>query len=218
MKITEEMIPLIEKALGFKLYDWQRAYLLEEQHSKPKERASGRTTAYIVKLLLTNHEPIDIKFHAMRYKDHQGVHYTDFFRNFMREIDEKLTNVGLPTCTVKPKSNNRTIEIEIDADTSKLQLKLRAIAKYVGALADELDAIDNVWQCDCGSLDYSDHTYPSGSLVTRVCDKCKESCIVPNDNELPTQLKGTTISIVNPNNKSVEDIVNTLKEQIKGND
>ncbi|MED3803999.1 hypothetical protein P4562_18920 [Lysinibacillus xylanilyticus] len=81
-----------------------------------------------------------------------------------------------------------TIGLEFD---SKSKLKLRAIAKHAGALADELDAIDNTWMCDCGSLDYSDHTYPSGSLVTRVCDKCKESYIIPNDNELPTQLEGS---------------------------
>lgn len=83
----------------------------------------------------------------------------------------------------------RGITIELGFD-DKSKLKLRAIAKHVGALADELDLIDNTWMCDCGSLDYSDHTYPSGMSVTRVCDKCKESYIIPNE-ELPTQLEGS---------------------------
>lgn len=144
MKITEELIPLIEKALGFKLYEWQRAYLLEKPYSEPLERATGRTTVYVIKLLLTNREPINIKFDAMKYKDHRGEHYTDFFRNFMGEIDAKLTAVGLPTRTVKPKQS-RGVTIEVGVDTDKLQLKLRAIAKHAGALADELDAIDNAY-------------------------------------------------------------------------
>lgn len=38
----------------------------------------------------------------------------------------------------KPKG----ITVSVDMDTDKMQLKLRAIAKHVGALADELDAID----------------------------------------------------------------------------
>ncbi|QDP99434.1 hypothetical protein FOH38_02060 [Lysinibacillus fusiformis] len=88
-------------------------------------------------------------------------------------------------------AKNILASMGIDLDSKQFELKLRAIAKHAGALADELDAIDNAWQCDCGSLDYSDHTYPSGSLVTRVCDKCKESYIIPNDNELPTQLEGS---------------------------
>lgn len=42
----------------------------------------------------------------------------------------------------RAQKSNRSISIEVDADTSKLQLKLRAIAKHTEALADELDAID----------------------------------------------------------------------------
>ncbi|WP_446936682.1 hypothetical protein [Lysinibacillus fusiformis] len=93
---------------------------------------------------------------------------------------------------LKKQSSKRksTITIDLNFD-DKSKLKLRAIAKHVGALVDELDVIDNAWQCECGSLDYSDHTYPSGSLVTRVCNKCKESYLIPNDKELPTRLEGS---------------------------
>ncbi|BAK15840.1 translation initiation factor 2, gamma subunit [Solibacillus silvestris StLB046] len=46
----------------------------------------------------------------------------------------------------KAESNNKpkqSISVAVEADTNKLQLKLRAIAKHTAALADELDAIDN---------------------------------------------------------------------------
>lgn len=182
MKITEELIPLIEKALGFKLYEWQRAYLLEKPYSEPLERATGRTTVYVIKLLLTNREPINIKFDAMKYKDHRGEHYTDFFRNFMGEIDAKLTAVGLPTRTVKPKQS-RGVTIEVGVDTDKLQLKLRAIAKHVGALADELYRIDNAWQCDCGSTEYVT-TFGDGFLTDNQCMGCGKHFSLPNEDEL----------------------------------
>ncbi|WP_342550949.1 hypothetical protein MKX57_09345 [Lysinibacillus sp. FSL M8-0216] len=41
------------------------------------------------------------------------------------------------------KKPSKSLSISVDMDTDKMQLKLRAIAKHVGALADEFDAIDN---------------------------------------------------------------------------
>lgn len=148
MKITKEMIPLIEKALGFRLYDWQYGYLIGEFKQIPHERQVGRTTAYIVKLLLTNDKPIDIELDAMRYEDIHSDYYTHIFIKFMKEIDKKLNAVGLSTCTIKHDSSLKqgsskikgiTIELGV---TDKSVLKLRAIAKHTEALADELDRID----------------------------------------------------------------------------
>jgi len=190
MKTTESMIPLIEKALGFKLYDWQRAYLLGESYAEPTERRSGRTTVYVIKLLLTNREPINIKFDAMKYKDHRGVHYTDFFRKFMREIDEKLTDVGLTTRSVKPKQN-RGITIEVAVDIDKLQLKLRAIARHTEALADELDRIDNSEPCDrCGCIETETHSLCSYETTyeTKYCSECG---LKISEAELPNRLEGS---------------------------
>lgn len=42
---------------------------------------------------------------------------------------------------------SKSLSISVDMDTDKMQLKLRAIAKHVGALADELDSIDNGIEC-----------------------------------------------------------------------
>lgn len=123
----------------------------------------------------------------------------EFFSQYFSELINTSMKRGItmdkssltirPDKPVTPKKEIKGITVSVDMDTDKMQLKLRAFAKHVGALADELDAIDNAWQCECGSLDYSDHAYPSGSLVTRVCDKCKESHII--DKELPTRMEGS---------------------------
>lgn len=186
MKIAENVIPLIEKALGFELYEWQKAYLLNEPVNIPKERAAGKTVAYIIKLLLTNKEPINIKHDAHRYKDHPSSHYTHWFRSEMKNIDDKLTSVGLITCSVKAEKNpSRAIHIGVEMDTDKLQLKLRAIAKHAEALADELECIDNDWRCDdCGSYNFS--TLFSDDLAAyQACSECGKK--VESD-ELPTKV------------------------------
>lgn len=42
----------VEKVLGFKLYDWQKDYIMLKSDWMPSERASGRTTAFILRHLL----------------------------------------------------------------------------------------------------------------------------------------------------------------------
>lgn len=48
-----------------------------------------------------------------------------------------------PVLSQEVKKESKTLSIQVDMDTDKMQLKLRAIAKHVSALADELDSIDN---------------------------------------------------------------------------
>ncbi|WP_249659394.1 hypothetical protein [Lysinibacillus fusiformis] len=89
------------------------------------------------------------------------------------------------------KTKGITIRLEFD---DKSKLKLRAIAKHVGALADELDAIDNAWQCDCGSIEYIDTTleaFKESRCTVRECNQCHERYAIPTDDELPTRLEGT---------------------------
>lgn len=145
MKITEETIPFIEKALGFKLHEWQQNYLLDEPCEISTGRAVGRTVTYIVKLLLINKQPIDLDRDARRYQDHGASTYTHRFKGEVRYINDKLTSVGLATQLLtknKPKPN-QSLSIAVDVNTDKLQHKLRAIAKHAEALANELDVIDN---------------------------------------------------------------------------
>ena len=189
MKITNEMIPLIEKALGFTLYDWQKNYLLGEPHEIPPGRAVGKTVAYIVKFLLTSKEPIKLEFIG-RYQDYVGSHYKHWFKGEVKYIHDKLTDVGLTTQLVTMNKPKQSISIAVDADTEKLQLKLRAIAKHAEQLANELDAIDNAWQCECGSFAYVD-LYHDNTVVERTCSECNERYAYPNNDDLPTRLEGS---------------------------
>lgn len=80
------------------------------------------------------------------------------------------------------------VNLGLDENT---KLKLRAIAKHAGALADELDAIDHGWKCSCGSTEYIDTIMCDAGtdevvLHQRKCNDChtKFSMI---DDELPTK-------------------------------
>lgn len=67
--------------------------------------------------------------------------------------DKPVTpRVGIDT-PLKQVSGKKVKGITIELGLgNKSKLKLRAIAKHVGALADELDAIDNMKECPaCGS-------------------------------------------------------------------
>ncbi len=51
----------VEKAMGFKLYKWQKAFIFYGEpipESVNKERANGKTTASILRLLLSKGEPV----------------------------------------------------------------------------------------------------------------------------------------------------------------
>lgn len=97
MKITEETIPLIEKALNIKLYPWQKEWLINRipfpdicpcllfsfkesvvkscitrfdgKRCHARNRATGKTTIHCINLALSdNGEPIDIRV-MERYSD-----------------------------------------------------------------------------------------------------------------------------------------------------
>ncbi|MEY9980384.1 hypothetical protein [Lysinibacillus sp. RC79] len=79
-----------------------------------------------------------------------------------------------------------TIELEFD---NKSKLKLRAIAKHAGALADESDRIDNMKECPaCGS-----YNIVTATLIDTESNKALSENIkcADCDYELPTQLEGS---------------------------
>jgi len=92
---------------------------------------------------------------------------------------------------LKKQSSKRksAITIELNFD-DKSKLKLRAIAKHAGALADELDGIDKGIGCDnCGSY----HVYETGPEHL-ACGNCKMQFHKTNAmfyNESPTRLQGS---------------------------
>lgn len=60
MKITKELIPHIEKALGITLYEHQTMYLVHD-FGISGGRRNGKTLAYCIKLSLSKGEPLDLK-------------------------------------------------------------------------------------------------------------------------------------------------------------
>ena len=94
---------------------------------------------------------------------------------------------------LKKQSSKRKSAITIDLNfDDKSKLKLRAIAKHVGALADELDKIDSFDECPkCSKLMSTSKLYSSDELKS-VNSKCECGYIMGCDfgNELPTQLEG----------------------------
>lgn len=82
----EELFKKIEAALGFKLFFWQKSYILYGTFRK-----YGKTTAEILKeLLATDRPPLDYSKRASSARE-------DFYRKDLRKIKEKLTAAGIPT-------------------------------------------------------------------------------------------------------------------------
>lgn len=82
----------------------------------------------------------------------------------------------------------RTLSIEVKGDTTKLQQQLRAIAKHVGALVDDLDAIDNAESNDKPNYSSEKHYDDDGCPYYEVnCHKCG----ISYNGELPTHPEGS---------------------------
>lgn len=102
---------------------------------------------------------------------------------------DKPSLTNRPSKPVTPKKEPKGITVSVDMDTDKMQLKLRAIAKHVGALADELDRIDKKQPCErCGSYYGYVQSYFHGEEVVSQQYRCHE-CLA--EYELPTQLEGS---------------------------
>lgn len=86
-------IKLIEIALNLKLYDWQKTYILSKGEYPMVGRRTGRTMAYIIKLCISDGEPIlmyECKHIALYSDGFHGHRYDDFFRDELRNIYEQL--------------------------------------------------------------------------------------------------------------------------------
>lgn len=103
MKITEETILLIEKALNIKLYENQKQYILYDSTYCYGGRLSGKTLAYCIKLALSDGKPLDV-----RYKEVINIidndygptenkrNYSYWFRRFFLDVWHSLKDSGLP--------------------------------------------------------------------------------------------------------------------------
>ena len=85
----EQTICEVEKALGFRLFVWQKTYI-----AQGKFRQMGATTAEILRELLdVSGKPIDYSRRAESEREH-------FYRWELYRIKEKLDNAGISTKTV----------------------------------------------------------------------------------------------------------------------
>ena len=71
--------------------------------------------------------------------------------------------------------------VEVDMVTEKFKAKLKAISTHAGALADELESIDNASTCDeCGALVHNTtNVYNGDGVVERImhCQECGNSSV-----------------------------------------
>lgn len=98
--ISPYLLEQVEKALNIKLYDWQKAYILDKYYdpAAAARRASGKTLAYIIKRLLTPMPFAISKKELEHYSDGSGKRYNVYFKKWALEINEKLTAAGIKTC------------------------------------------------------------------------------------------------------------------------
>lgn len=85
----EKTFAAVEKALGFKLFIWQKTFIANTTY-----RRSGRTTAEILRALLNVSKP------PLDYTKPVTDHMERFYREETREIKAKLDAAGIPTRTV----------------------------------------------------------------------------------------------------------------------
>lgn len=85
----EKTFAAVEKALGFKLFIWQKTFIANTTY-----RRSGRTTAEILRDLLNVSKP------PLDYTKPVAGHMERFYREETREIKAKLDAAGIPTRTV----------------------------------------------------------------------------------------------------------------------
>lgn len=103
--ISEELIPKIENAFGFPLYEWQKEYLIGNPFEKPKDRGSGRTFAYILNLLLSDEKPIKVRGIRPPYEtelwhmndESHGLSYKVWFFNECMRMNRILAENGIKT-------------------------------------------------------------------------------------------------------------------------
>ena len=104
----------------------------------------------------------------------------------MNKNEAPLNKEGCHWGSSISQSKAQSLSVSVDMDTNKMQLKLRAIAKHAEALADELDAIDNAWLCECGSDYYREEvTKADGQVyqIERTCYQCGAVYLMPLESD-----------------------------------
>lgn len=107
-----ELFEKVEEALGFKLFFWQKNYILTGNF-----RRFGRTTAEILRELLNvEAEPIDYTVRAQNMKE-------NIYRHETKRLQKQLRNAGIETRVIFWEEADRKTHKEMNRD------KLIVIAK-----------------------------------------------------------------------------------------
>lgn len=95
-----EMMQRVEMAMGFKLYEWQKQYIAYGSIAFfPEERRIGRTTAHILRMLLTSTEPIYIN--DIVPDECHGRMYAKLYKKEVCKIRDKLVSSGIQIPEIK---------------------------------------------------------------------------------------------------------------------
>ncbi|MEN8702481.1 hypothetical protein [Bacillus infantis] len=102
MKISNELITDIEKALNIELYDNQKEFLLNDRITLMKgDTGTGKTFAHMIKVALSEGEPLDLtKVHEFCDFKASPI-YIKFYRSAFIRIWEKLLDYGLEVRCIK---------------------------------------------------------------------------------------------------------------------
>ena len=107
-KLDEQLLPVIEQALGFKFEEWQKNYMLDIPmvlDMRITGRRTGKTLVYIIKLLFADDEPLR-NYDIIKYSDDWSTNdryksvlrestYNRFFREELIHIYDLLIAGGL---------------------------------------------------------------------------------------------------------------------------
>jgi len=102
LKITEEVIPHIEKAMGLKLYENQVNHLLGKSWSATGRR-NGKTLSHCIKLALSEGEPLNMKkpYEFSDYGDGSRRYAYYFYKNEFMRIRDKLKYYGFAVRNIR---------------------------------------------------------------------------------------------------------------------
>lgn len=110
-KLDFDLIYRIQKALNIELYNWQVNYILDIPmilDLSISGRGTGKTLAYVIKLLFCDKKPIRIydindifaladEYHNPNRNRHCYNPYNRFFADYLFNIYRKLTDAGIKT-------------------------------------------------------------------------------------------------------------------------
>lgn len=103
MKITEQAINNLEKALGVKLYEEQIDNILFGVGMDHTQRQNGKTYAYCIRLALSKGEPLDIRNPKDFCDGHyENTLYPNHFMTMFMEIYTKLKDAGFDVRPITP--------------------------------------------------------------------------------------------------------------------